>query len=208
MIGLRFLALRATTFFLFFLKLPLLQHPDKEILKNRAPRHSRHIPLGSQQGCQCKHDLSELTILPRQTGGKKQQQKKEGDINNKYNGRCCGDMQEENKKKLKTLTATTQEYLLGLGAVRAVWILSAMKARGAAGRRRLNVHTAARSGRCGQPASRRAEREVQWASSTLARKKNKGRHYASSHMYSLAHPHTRTRVQTHVILCKTTTAKA
>lgn len=31
------------------------------------------------------------------------------------------------------MTATTQEYFLGQGAVRAVWILSAMKARGAAG---------------------------------------------------------------------------
>lgn len=36
------------------------------------------------------------------------------------------------QKKMKTLTATTQEYFLGQGAVRAVWIISAMKARGAA----------------------------------------------------------------------------
>lgn len=48
------------------------------------------------------------------------------------------------------------------------------------------------------------KREVQWASSTLARKKNKGRHYASSHIYSLTHTH----VHTYFILCKTTTAKA
>lgn len=31
------------------------------------------------------------------------------------------------KRKWKTLTATTQEHFLGQGAVRAVWILSAMK---------------------------------------------------------------------------------
>lgn len=39
----------------------------------------------------------------------------------------------EKTKEIKTLTATTQEHFLGQGAVRAVWILSAMKARGAAG---------------------------------------------------------------------------
>lgn len=37
------------------------------------------------------------------------------------------------EKKKKTLTATVQEVFLEQGAVRAVWILSAMTARGAAG---------------------------------------------------------------------------
>lgn len=37
-------------------------------------------------------------------------------------------------KEMKTVTATVQEHFPGgRGAVRAVWILSAMKARGAAG---------------------------------------------------------------------------
>lgn len=46
--------------------------------------------------------------------------------------KICG-LREEKKKKKKTLTATVQEVFLEQGAVRAVWILSAMTARGAAG---------------------------------------------------------------------------
>lgn len=108
--------------------------------------------------------------------------------------------QNKTKKEIKTLTATTQEYLLGQGAVRAVWILSAMKARGAAGGAASTfIQPLALEGVASRLDSRLKE-EVQWASSTLARKKNWGRHYASSHIYSLTH----TRVHTHFILCKTT----
>lgn len=45
--------------------------------------------------------------------------------------KICG-LREEKKKK-KTPTATVQEVFLEQGAVRAVWILSAMTVRGAAG---------------------------------------------------------------------------
>lgn len=54
--------------------------------------------------------------------------------NNKYSGRCCEDMRAKGgEKKKKTPTATVQEVFLEQGAVRAVWILSAMTVRGAAG---------------------------------------------------------------------------
>lgn len=90
------------------------------------------------------------------------------------------------------MTATTQEYFLGQGAVRAVWILSAMKARGAAGGAASTfIWPLALEGVAGRRVSG-LKREVQWASSTLARKKNKGRHYASSHIYSLTHTSIRT----------------
>lgn len=90
----------------------------------------------------------------------------------------CGLKEERTKKReIKTLTATTLRNImfLGQGAVRAVWILSAMKARGAAACCTASafIPPLARSLWKVWPAG--LEREVQWASSTLARKKNKGR---------------------------------
>lgn len=62
------------------------------------------------------------------------EKKKKKKDNNKYSGRCCEDMRAKGgEKKKKTLTATVQEVFLEQGAVRAVWILSAMTVRGAAG---------------------------------------------------------------------------
>ncbi|TNN76153.1 hypothetical protein EYF80_013684 [Liparis tanakae] len=89
------------------------------------------VPLGSQRGCQCKQDPPPSVSSEYCLNGEQSQQK---DVNDKYNGRCCGDMQVEGTKtkEMKTSTATAQEYFLGEGAVGAVWILSARKARGAA----------------------------------------------------------------------------
>lgn len=99
--------------------------------------------MGFQRGRQCKHDpplffnfpsVSSEYCLDRQTD--RQGRRENRKDNNKYN--CCGDMRvkggENKKREIKTLTATTLRNImfLGQGAVRAVWILSAMKARGAA----------------------------------------------------------------------------
>lgn len=90
------------------------------------------IPPVSQQT----HGHGKKSPDERERKNKKHFRKKEKKRdNNKYSGRCCEDMRAKGgeKKKKKTLTATVQEVFLEQGAVRAVWILSAMTARGAAG---------------------------------------------------------------------------
>lgn len=107
--------------------------------------------------------------------------------------KICG-LREEKKKK-KTPTATVQEVFLEQGAVRAVWILSAMTVRGAAG---CSASAFVRPLALQNVASWLISRpkDVRWASSTLARRKNKGRHDASGHTYSC----TRIRIHSHFTL--------
>lgn len=107
--------------------------------------------------------------------------------------KICG-LREEKKKK-KTPTATVQEVFLEQGAVRAVWILSAMTVRGAAG---CSASAFVRPLALQNVASWliSGPKDVRWASSTLARRKNKGRHDASGHTYSC----TRIRIHSHFTL--------
>lgn len=90
-------------------------------------------------------------------------------------------------KEIKTLTATTQEYFLGQGVVRAVWILSAMKARRAAGCSASTfIQPLALEGVASWLVSGLKERSS-GLHQLSPKKKNKGRHYASRHIYSLTH---------------------
>lgn len=167
------------------------------------------VPLGFQQGRQCKHNppffpqwAQNIASTNRRTRGQKksrwQKTNKTQQVTLAVVVVICGFRGKKSTDKIKKhWQLPFRSISWGQGAIRAVWILSAMKARGVAGcAASMFIQPLAPEGVASR-LSRRAEREVQWASSTLARRKNKGRHYASCHIYSLTH--TRARTSTHTL---------
>lgn len=121
----------------------------------------------------------------RQTGGHRNQSLD----NNKYDGCCCGDMRVQGRKQ-RNQNRQLPFRNISWGREQLGQYGSLVQCRPE--EQSLHAHTAALDGKCGRPVRQQANREVQWASSTLARKRNKGRHYASSHRYSLIHTSTHT----------------